>query len=159
MVSLLLLLLGFLIALAITKVKHGEWQLLRAARIGMAVMLFATAVGQWAFPELAQLVPDLPFTKKWPVYALGILETVLGLGLLVPKYQKIAAWALIVFLILMLPPNVTLALKNINYLADSGHQQGLFDLWFRIPVQFCLMLWVYFSTIQREWFINLKLPW
>lgn len=156
MMHVLVLLVTLLIALLILKYKEGKWQFASAARIAMAAMLFFTAIGHFmSIREMYRIAPDSILSKKGIMYAIGVLEVLLGIGLLLPKYRKIVAWTLIAFFILLLPGNVGIALDNINYLADGFNDNRIYDLWLRVPIQFCFILWVYFSAIKPDFFTGI----
>ena len=75
------------------------------------------------------------------VYLSGVFEIGLGILLLIPKYQKIAAWGLIALLLAVFPANIFMAMNtglfpNINP----------FLIYFRLPLQFVLIAWAFWFT-------------
>jgi uncharacterized membrane protein len=89
----------FILNLFATRFQTGYYLHFFSGKIAMAAMLVFTALGHFIYTKgMMMMVPDfLPFKKGW-VYFTGILEIVFALGILVPKYQVLTAWALIVFL-------------------------------------------------------------
>lgn len=49
--------------------------------------------------------PYLPFPEAL-VYISGVAEIVLGVGLLIPQYRRLAAWGVILLLIAVFPANI-----------------------------------------------------
>ena len=68
----------------------------------------------------------------------GIIEMVLGLMLLNPETQSLAAWAIIGLLILFIPVHVYM-LQN----KEASLKLPKWVLVLRIPLQFALMYWAY----------------
>ena len=89
----------------------------------------------------------VPF-KKLVVYASGVAEILLGVGLLFPPIRHVAAIVLIAFLVLVLPANINAARQHINYETGESDGKGLKYLWFRVPMQVFLIGWIiYFSLL------------
>lgn len=138
----------FIISLFITRFTTGDYLHFLSGRIAMAAMLFFTALGHFMYTKgMSMMVPDVVPFKKAMVYIIGILEIVLGFGLLLPSYVKPTAWALIALLILMTPGNIKAALAHIDYQKGTLNGPGPKYLWFRIPMQIFLIAWVYVFAI------------
>jgi uncharacterized membrane protein len=87
--------------------------------------------------------PFLPFHLEL-VYLSGFFEVLIGTLLLVEKYRKPAAWALILLLIAVYPANIYLAF-------DETAQQALkissfMASWVRLPIQFIFIGIAYWHT-------------
>ncbi len=89
----------------------------------------------------------IPF-KILLVYLTGVLEVVLGIGLLIPYIQIYAAFALIVFFIALLPANIYAAVKHIDYEKTTFNGNGIIYLWFRVPLQVLFIIWIYIRAIK-----------
>ena len=75
----------------------------------------------------------------------------LAIGLLIPMLSKNIGWILIlIFFIAILPANIKAAMENINYQTGELDGNGPDYLWFRIPFQILLIVWVYFTTIRSK---------
>ena len=84
--------------------------------------------------------PYLPW--HWElVYISGVFEFVLGVMLLVPKCQVLAAWGLIALLIAVFPANVHMALNASDY-----PQFPAALIWLRLPLQGVLIAWAVWFT-------------
>lgn len=75
------------------------------------------------------------------VYLSGLVEIILGIVLLIPKFTQMAAWGLIVLLIAVLPANIHMAVNH-NLYPDYS----VAALWVRLPLQIVLIGWAYWYT-------------
>ena len=149
MKPLIVLLLSFTISIFVIKIFKKEYNFALSARVAMAIMLAFTAIGHFAFTEgMSMMIPKLiPFKESF-VYITGIFEILLAIGLLIPKFQTVSGWLLIVFLLLMLPANIYASVNNVNYQKGTFDGNGLIYLWFRIPLQILFIVWTYISAIK-----------
>lgn len=81
-----------------------------------------------------------PYIKAIPTMVLlsGIVEMILGFMILTPQSQAIAAWGIIIILLLFLPVHVHM-LQN----KEAAMNMPKWLLIVRVPLQFGLMLWAY----------------
>ena len=151
MKPLIVLLLSFTISIFVIKIIKKEYDFALSARIAMSIMLVFTAIGHFAFTKgMSMMIPKfIPFKESF-VYLTGIFEILLAVGLLIPKLKTIAGWALIIFLLLMLPANIYASVNNINYQEGTFDGNGVMYLWFRIPLQVLFIIWAYNSTIRTQ---------
>ena len=155
MKPLFVLLTAFTASLFATRYASGNYDFALSGCIAMAAMLAFTAVGHFAFTKgMTLMVPDVVPLKKGVVYFTGLLELAFAVGLLLKDWRVYTAWAVIAFLILMLPGNIKAALRHVDY------QKGTFDgpgpkyLWFRIPLQLFFIAWAYFFAVEQGIFIQ-----
>ncbi|GAO41205.1 DoxX family protein [Flavihumibacter petaseus] len=146
----LVLLAAFVLASVGIRVTAGYWQPRPAGNIALCIMLFFTAFGHWRFTDaMARMIPGpVPF-KKELVYITGLLEILAGVALLIPVVREKAGWFLLVFFVLLLPANIYAAINKIDYQQVDREGNGLSYLWFRIPMQIALMVWVYYFAIWK----------
>lgn len=143
------LLLTFVVVLFVIKFTQKEHNFTLAARIAIATMLLFTAIGHFIFTKgMSMMLPSFLPYKTNIIYLTGIFEILLAIGLLIPKFQIISGWLLIIFLILMLPANIYASLNKINYQKGTFDGNGLSYLWFRIPLQILFIIWTYISSIR-----------
>ncbi|CAL2090586.1 Membrane protein [Tenacibaculum sp. 190524A05c] len=149
MKPLIILLFSFTISIVAIKVFKKEYNIALSARIAMAIMLIFTAIGHFMFTKgMAMMIPKfLPF-KESIVYFTGIFEILLAIGLLIPRFTYLSGWALLIFLVLMLPANIYGAIHNVNFQKGTLDGNGLSYLWFRVPLQVVFIIWTYFSSIR-----------
>lgn len=149
MKPLIVLLFSFVVAFAVITLTKKSYDFSLPARIAMAVMLCFTAIGHFIFSKgMVLMVPDIFPLKTLIVYISGVLELVIAIGLLVPKFKMVSGWALIVLLVLLLPANVNAAMQQINYQKATFDGPGLSYLWFRIPLQIFFIIWTFLSSIK-----------
>jgi uncharacterized membrane protein len=77
-------------------------------RIGLAVMFCFTAAAHFNSmrPDMIAMVPPSVPNAAFMVTFTGICEILGGIGLLVPRARRLAAMALMVFLLAVLPANI-----------------------------------------------------
>lgn len=147
MKPLLVLIISFAISTLAIKIIKKEYDFALSARIAMAIMLVFTAIGHFVFTKgMTMMIPDfIPFKESF-VHLTGVFEIVMAIGLLIPKFIYISGWALIIFLVLMLPANIYAAVHKVNYQTGTLDGNGLAYLWFRIPLQILFITWTYISS-------------
>ena len=96
---------------------------------------------------LAIMPSWIPFHLFW-VYASGAVEIAGGLGLLIPRYRKVAGWILFVLLIVVFPANVNMAVNEIQL--PGRDPMPVWAMWARLPLQFLLLFLVWWSAIKEK---------
>lgn len=87
-----------------------------------------------------KIVPEfLPYHLAL-VYTSGFLEVLGGIGLLIPRISRFAAWLLVVLYITIFPANVYQAVNNIP-VAGLPHDPPL--IWLRFPFVAVLIAWAW----------------
>ena len=110
----------------------------------LAVCMIVAGVLHFAATEpFVKIVPGfLPFPAAI-VYISGVIEIILGVALLVPQTQHLAAWGLIALFIAVYPANLNMAINGIEL-------EGIPNTWWfqaiRLPFQFVLIAWAYWYT-------------
>ena len=86
------------------------------ARVGLAVMFCFTAAAHFNSmrPDMIAMVPPFVPNPAFMVTLTGICEILGAIGLLVPRTRRIAAAALIVFLLAVLPANIHAAQAGVT---------------------------------------------
>lgn len=111
---------------------------------GLLAALFVVAgVGHFVARDfyVALIPPYLP----WPValvYVSGVAEIIGGFGVLIRPVRRLAGWGLLVLLLAVFPANLHAAWHGFRSAPD-------WLLWLRLPLQFVLMAWVYWSCVRR----------
>lgn len=84
----------------------NEWA--AAARVGLSVMFFFTAAAHFnsTRADLVRMVPPWVPDAGLAVTITGVCEILGAIGLLVPQTRRLAAFALILFLVAVLPANI-----------------------------------------------------
>jgi uncharacterized membrane protein len=81
------------------------------------------------------------------VYLSGACEIAGGLGVLIPRFRRLAGFCLIALLVAVFPANVHMAM---NHLPLAGKQLPDWLLWSRLPLQALLIGWVWVSTLRKH---------
>jgi uncharacterized membrane protein len=89
---------------------------------------------------MKMMPPFLP-AHLFLVQVSGVFEIALGVFLLIPKYQRIAAWGLIALLIAVFPANIYMALNT-----DLFPEFSPLGIWLRLPFQAVIVGWAYWFT-------------
>jgi uncharacterized membrane protein len=97
-------------------------------------------------PYLKIMPPYIPFHAAM-VEISGCFEILGGLGLLIPRTRRLAAWGLVALLIAVFPANVYMATNP----AEAGATAVAPILrWGRLPLQFLLGWWILWCTRARS---------
>ena len=119
-------------------------QTLRAlARPLIALSFVSIGVAHFRDPGLfvAIMPPALPWHRELVLLS-GFFEVLGGVGLLVPRLRRTAAWGLLALLIAVYPANIHMLVNDV-YLPDMPRQRWL--LWVRMPMQLLFAAGVVFA--------------
>ena len=143
MAPLILIIAVFSILAAYNAVrKEHKLSLGTRGRAAVSAMFVLTGMSHFIFTaQMAQMVPSMIPWSITVVYVTGVLEILGAIGLLVHRTRHLAAWALILFLLAVLPANVYAA---VNHTGMGGHVDGPSYLWVRIPLQVFFIGWLWF---------------
>jgi uncharacterized membrane protein len=115
-------------------------------RIGIALVFLFTGVGHFVKTEaMSQMLPPWVPRRVLLIYLTGVFELLAGLAVLVPQLARPDGILLCLFLIAILPSNVYAAFRRVDF---GGHAAGPIYLVARIPLQFFLMGWIYWFTVE-----------
>ncbi len=113
--------------------------------IPVSLLLVIAGIAHFFFSKtMVAMIPDMLPYKLELVYFTGVLEILAAIGLLLPKWRVLTSILLLIFLLAVLPANIVGALKR---LPAGGMEKGQAYLYFRIPLQFFFMAWVYYFGI------------
>jgi uncharacterized membrane protein len=123
----------------------GSWA--AATRVGLAVMLCFTAAAHFNSmrADLVRMIPPSIPNPEFLVTFTGICEILGAIGLLVPRTRRLAAVALIVFLIAVLPANVHAARSDVTL-----RGQPATPLVPRVALQVLFIALVWWAGIRRH---------
>ena len=94
-----------------------------------------------------QIVPPVLPAPLALVYLSGIVEIAVGIGLLLPRTRRLAAWATVALLVAIFPANVYMATHGVVIEgAPGGGDPSALVRWGRLPLQGVLILWAYWYT-------------
>ena len=115
----------------------------------LVLALIFTVVGTLHFTHTNKFVRIVPPFIPMPeamVYISGIFEILGAVGLLIPRYRRLAAFGLVILLIAVLPANIYMAIKNIQL---GGIMNNQILQWVRIPFQGVFIWLVLWCTEKR----------
>ncbi len=111
------------------------WKILQVL---LALFLGYAGIQHFLKPAFYEpFVPAFMPAKTVIVYASGVVELLLGILLLVPKYTKLAATGIIILMLVFLPIHVWDVFSETP--AIGSHGAALI----RLPVQFLFIAWAY----------------
>lgn len=108
----------------------------------MAVLYILAGINHFRKPKLYESImpPYIPAHKSMVILS-GIAEMVLGLMLLIPENQHIAAWGIILMLTLFFTVHIYMLQEE-----KAAMKLPKWVLFLRIPLQIVLMFWAYQYT-------------
>ena len=111
------------------------WKVLQVL---LALFLIYAGIQHFIKPSFYEpFVPVFLPGKTAIVYASGVVELILGILLLVPKYTKLAATGIIILMLIFLPIHVWDVFSETPSI--GSHPAALI----RLPVQFLFIAWAY----------------
>jgi uncharacterized membrane protein len=118
-----------------------------ATRVGLAVMFFFTAAAHFnnMRADLVRMMPPWVPSPELMVTFTGVCEIAGAIGLLIRRTRRLAALALIVFLLAVLPANIHAA----NTGATIGGQP-VTPLVPRIALQVLFIVLIWWSSLYRR---------
>jgi uncharacterized membrane protein len=119
---------------------------MRIFKTAMKYLLAVFFIGAGAYhfinPDfyLRIMPPYLPWHSALHLTA-GFFEIVFGVMLLIPRFERWAAWGLVAVLIAVYPANIHMAVNHHLYpdVPVGFH-------WIRLPLQFVLIAWAWWFT-------------
>jgi len=114
----------------------------------MGPMYVVAGALHFVVPELyVQIVPPIFPARLALVYLSGIAEIAVGVGVLLPRTRRLAAWATVAVLVAVFPANVYMATAGVvvEGLPGGGDPSALVR-WGRLPLQVVLILWAAWYT-------------
>lgn len=109
----------------------------KIALYAFCLLFLAAGIGHFALESFfTGAMPEwVPF-RKAIVYISGVMEIALAIGLFMKRTRYVAGFLIAVFLVLVFPVNIYMALTGENYDLPGA------ALWIRLPLQFVLIWWV-----------------
>ena len=113
----------------------------RALRWLLAAFMTLAGINHFVSPAVyAAMVPAALPAPLALVYISGIAEIAGGLGLVLPRTRKLAAYGLIALYIAVFPANLNMAL---NHLPLGTTPVPTWALWARLPLQLVFIVWAW----------------
>jgi len=117
-------------------------RLRRPVLYAMASAYVVAGVLHFAVPDIyVQIVPPVLPAALSLVYLSGVAEVAVGVGLLVPRTRRYAAWATVALLVAVFPANVYMATSGVVVEGvPGGGDPSALVRWGRLPFQGVLVL-------------------
>jgi uncharacterized membrane protein len=119
----------------------ATWQ--ACARDALSLMLVFTGVSHFTFMKedfVRMMPPSIPRPRAL-VYFTGICEIAGAVGLLLPEFRRVAAYALIAFFLAVLPANIHAVRAGVTLRGKPAT-----SLWLRIPMQILFIAIAFWSA-------------
>lgn len=111
--------------------------------ISMSVLFISAGLYHFINPKMYEkIIPPFFIPKKMINIGVGLLEVLLGVGLLFTTTQSISALGIIILLIAVFPSNLYMCM---NQKASLGVPKVI--LYLRLPLQFLLIYWAYSNIV------------
>jgi uncharacterized membrane protein len=128
-----------------SRAESGRWEemLRKISLILLAGFFILAGANHFRVPEFyLPMMPDwLPWHRAL-IAASGAAEMLGGIGLILPKWRRLAGWWLIAVLAGVFPANVHMLLHDVPL---AGNHVPAWILWIRLPLQVALMAWVWWA--------------
>ena len=122
------------------KLSLGLWK--KLVLFGLSAFFIYFGVDHFINPDfyLSIMPPSFPLHEE-AVYISGFFEIVGGIGVLIPRFRKIAGWGLVALLIAVYPANIYMAISP-----EAFPDIPTEILYFRLVLQFLFFYWAYSVT-------------
>lgn len=113
----------------------------------LATLMMVAGAAHFLSPlPFVQHIPDWVPAREFIIYATGIIEISLGLGLVtLPSHRRTVGRALALFLLAVFPGNIYVAVADVEV---DGLPGGVYP-WLRLPFQFVLIAWALWCTMSE----------
>lgn len=116
----------------------------RTSRWIFATIFVVSGILHFVIPEtFARIVPPMFPQPRLLVLISGGAEILGGVGLLIPRTRRPAAFGLAVLLVAVFPANIYMALAHVP---SAGLMGNRWLQWLRLPVQLPLIWWAWRYT-------------
>lgn len=110
----------------------------------LGVSMIAVGLLHFVHPDpFLRIVPP-PIPAEFAVYASGVFEVLGGVGLLIPRTRRAAAWGLIALYVCVFPANIYMAVEGIQL--DPANPAPEWAAWLRLPFQALFIAWAWWFT-------------
>ena len=125
------------------KLPFGFWK--KLVLFGLAAFFIYFGIDHFINPDFyLSIMPPLFPLHEEAVYISGFFEIAGGIGVLIPRFRKIAGWGLFALLIAVYPANIYLAFNETPQIALGI--APFMASWVRLPLQFVFIGLAYWFT-------------
>lgn len=117
----------------------------RAVATVAGLAMIGVGISHFANPDpFVRIVPGALPHPRALVFISGFFEILGGLGLLIPRTRRAAAWGLVALFIAVFPANVNMAINEIQL--SEGGDLPVWAMWARLPLQAVFIGLAYWLT-------------
>jgi uncharacterized membrane protein len=134
---------------ALARLERSLRRLKRPLLYAMGALYVVAGAMHFVVPGVyAQIVPPAFPRPLALVYLSGAAEILLGVGVIVPRTRRLAAWGLVALLIAVFPANVYMATHDVVLDGVPAWAATPSDAatWARLPFQVVLVAWAWWYT-------------
>ena len=117
------------------------------ARVSLGLLFILASTLHFTTNTELKIIPAFLPWRQQALYNTRVLEALGGIGLLIPRFKRAAAWGLVALLIAIFPANVYHAVKNIQL---GGFLNTRLYQWGRLPLQVVFIWWTLWSTSDKK---------
>ncbi|HAH00101.1 MAG TPA: DoxX family protein [Ktedonobacter sp.] len=117
------------------------------ARVSLALLFIAASTLHFISDTELKIIPTFLPWRREALYITGVFELLGGIGLLIPRFQRAAAWGLVALLITVFPANVYHSVKHVQL---GGITDYPLYHWIRLPFQAVFICWALWSTSKKR---------
>ena len=112
-------------------------------RLLLGLFFVVAGLNHFLNPQVyvGMIPPYLPYPEMLNLVS-GAAEVAGGVGILIPRLRRLAAWGLVALLIAIFPANLHLALNG-----WAAYDIPRWVLWARLPLQAVFIAWVYWTCL------------
>jgi len=115
----------------------------------LSIAMVAVGVGHFTNPEpFIRIVPAYLPAPAALVYISGAAEIAGGVGVLLPRTRRAAAWGLILLYLAVFPANINMAIHSIQI--DPNNPMPIWAMWARLPFQALFIATAWWFTRRRS---------
>lgn len=121
----------------------------RPLRYVMGAFYVVAGTMHFVLPNVyVQIIPPFFPRRLALVYLSGLAEVGLGIGVMLPRTRRLAAWGLIALLVAIFPANIYMATHDVTLTGVPAWASDPSDAtaWARLPFQAVFILWAYWYT-------------
>jgi uncharacterized membrane protein len=118
-----------------------------AGRVLLAFAFIVAASLHFISDVELKIIPTFLPWRRAALYITGVFELLGGIGLLIPRFQRAAAWGLVALLVAVFPANIYHAVANIKL---GGITDSPLYHWIRLPFQGIFIWWTLWSTSKKK---------
>ena len=108
-------------------------------RVGLTLLLLTTSSAHFTSTgQMMLMLPDWVPARALLIYATGVLEIGLAIGLWMPGLVQKTGWTIALMLVVFLPANIYASFDSLPF---GGNEIGPAYLFVRVPFQIFLVLW------------------